>query len=381
MIQEVGGITFAAGAAILAYTYLLYPLLVMALARLHPRPLRRSAWEPRISFIITAYNEERHIATKLENTLSLDYPRDRLEVLVSSDGSTDGTHAVVERYLDRGVRLITQPLRAGKTAATQRAVRVASGDLLVFSDATGIYNREALRRLAASATDPSVGCVSGRVEYEYGDSLMARGFRLYQRWEKAIRRAESACGTLTSVSGSIHAARRDLFPDAAPHQNYDLLLPLAMAQRGLRTVYENEAVSVETSRSRPRDEFRARVRAGIRAFSYLAELHRRGWVVRFPFFVWAVLSHKLFRWFSPLWLVALLFGHLLLAARGGSWLWTLWPHLGIYALAGLAVALPEGRSPRWLAAPAFLGTACAGFLVGLALFLSGRRAATWESPR
>jgi len=380
-MDRLGLLAFVAAGALLAYVYLIYPPLIVLLARIRPRPTPRADWLPRVSFIITAHNEEHHIAAKLDNTLGLDYPSENLEILVSSDGSTDATDAIVERYRDRGVLLVAAAERGGKTAATQRAVRRATGELLVFSDATGMYNRPALRRLAGAAAAPEVGCVSGRVDYEYGSSLIAHGFRLYQTVEKRIRRAESTCGTLTSVSGSIHAARRSLFPTADPHQNYDLLMPLAMAERGLRTIYEDGAVSLEVSRTRPRDEFRARVRAGIRAFSYVAELRRRRWVRTYPFFLWAVISHKLLRWFSPLWLLLLLGGHLLLAARGGGWLWALIPHAGIYLLAALAAALPGERGPRWLAAPAFVGTACAGFLVGLTLFLSGRRAATWESPR
>jgi cellulose synthase/poly-beta-1,6-N-acetylglucosamine synthase-like glycosyltransferase len=371
----------SAAGALLFYTYILYPLSVLVFERLRPRPVCRAEWEPRVSFIITAHNEERDIARKVDNTLALEYPRDRLEILVASDGSTDRTHSIVEGYAGRGVRLAATPRRVGKTAATQRAVGEAGGELLVFSDATGLYNPDALRHLCRAAADPEVGCVSGRVEYEYGDSLLSRGFRLYQRYEKALRRAESACGSLTSVSGSIHAVRRALFPSAQAHQNYDLLLPLALARRGLRAVYENEAVSMETARTRARDEFQARVRAAIRAFSYLGELRRFGWVLNYPFFVWAVVSHKILRWFTPLWLILLLCGHLFLAARGGVWLWSLVPHAGVYVLAGLGAALPPGRFTRWLAGPAFLGAACAGFLVGLVSFLRGTRAAAWESAR
>jgi cellulose synthase/poly-beta-1,6-N-acetylglucosamine synthase-like glycosyltransferase len=380
-MSELGLALLLTACGFLLYAYALYPLCVLALARLRPRPVERRDWLPSISLIITAHNEEAHIASKLDNALSLDYPPGSLEVMVASDGSTDRTHAIVESYGGRGVRLCATPGRAGKTAATQNAVRGARGELLVFSDATGMYNREALRRLAAAAAAPGVGCVSGRVEYVYGDSALARGFRWYQRAEKALRRAESACGTLTSVSGSIHAVRRDLFPPADPHQNYDLIVPLAVAHRGLRSVYEDGAVSTETARVRARDEFRARVRASIQALSYLQELRRLGWARRSPFYLWAALSHKLLRWLTPIWLLLLLAGHLALAAGGALPPWTLAPHLGVYLLALMGAVLQPGRGGRWLAGPTLLGAVCAGFLVGIVAFASGRRAAAWETSR
>jgi hypothetical protein len=223
--------------------------------------------------------------------------------------------------------------------------------------------------------------VSGRVEYVYGDSALARGFRWYQRAEKALRRAESLSGTLTSVSGSIHALRRELFPHTEPHQNYDLIVPLAVAHQGLRSVYEDGAVSTETARSRPGDEFRARVRASIQALSYLQELRRLAWARRSPFYLWAAISHKMLRWLTPVWLLLLLAGHLALALRGAVWPWSLAPHFGVYLLALLGIVMRQGRASRWLAGPTILGAVCAGFLVGIVAFASGRRAAAWETSR
>jgi cellulose synthase/poly-beta-1,6-N-acetylglucosamine synthase-like glycosyltransferase len=381
VVELAGLLLFWGAAGLLAYAFVLYPLSVTLLARIVGRSVTELPWQPRVSFVITARNEERAISEKLENTLRLDYPHDHMEILVASDASSDRTDEIVRTFASSGVRLVRSQGRVGKTATTQQAIRAATGEVLVFSDATGLYEPQAVRRLVAALADPKVGCVSGRVEYRYGSSLTAQGFRLYQRLVKALRRQESALGVLTSVSGSIHAVRGEHVPRIEPHQNYDVLLPLEAAQRGLRCLYQSEAVALESSRERASDEFRARVRAGIAAFSFLSELRHRGWMLRSPLFLWALVSGKVLRWLTPVWLLALLAGQVLASTRGGVWRWGLIPHAGFWALAVLAAFLPPSRCSRILAAPLFAGTLCSAFLVGLLRYLSGDRAATWETQR
>jgi len=381
MMESLGFVAFAGAGAALIYTFTIYPLAAHLLARFPVRTRAERDWQPAVSLIITAHNEERAIPAKLENTLSLNYPADKLEIVVSSDASTDRTEAIVETYADRGVRLVSHPRRSGKTVATQRGVSASRGEILVFSDATGLYERAALQHLVRALSDPAVGCVSGRVEYTYSGSLIARGFRIYQSLVKAQRRDESALGVLTSVSGSIHAARKNGFPSIDSHQNYDILLPMEMAGRGLAVVYRQEAVSVESARSQPDEEFAARVRAGVVAFSALSELRRRGWLLRSPLFLWALFSGKIMRWLSPVWFLSLLCGHALLALDPGPWRMTFIPHAGMYALAALAAILPSSRLTRLCAGPLFVGTLCAAFLVALVRYLIGERMASWESSR
>nr|MDQ3744409.1 glycosyltransferase [Acidobacteriota bacterium] len=150
-------LVFWLSAAALAYTYVGYPLLVAAFARLRPRPVRRAPLEPKVTVIITAYNEERDLAAKLENTLALDYPKEKLEILVASDCSSDRTDEIALAYSARGVRLHRQAERLGKTAAQNSAVELASGEIILFSDATTLYERDVLRALVPSFADESVG--------------------------------------------------------------------------------------------------------------------------------------------------------------------------------------------------------------------------------
>src|SRR5438067_7918403 len=158
-------IIFWSGAAALLYTYVGYPLLLVLVSWLRPRPVRRGPLMPTVSVIITAYNEERDLAAKLENTLALDYEREKLEVIVASDCSTDRTDEIARSFAPRGVRLHRQTERLGKTAAQNAAVAQARGEVILFSDATTLYSPDVLRVMMPNFADPSVGCVAGRLVY------------------------------------------------------------------------------------------------------------------------------------------------------------------------------------------------------------------------
>jgi cellulose synthase/poly-beta-1,6-N-acetylglucosamine synthase-like glycosyltransferase len=377
---------FAVPLAGLAATYLLYPLFVLLLARraeaAAPAAVPPSEKLPFVSFVIAAYNEEDAITKKLQNTLELDYPADRLEVIVASDGSSDGTDALVESFPDERVRLVRNDARGGKTATTALAVEQAQGGLLVFSDATGLYNREALRELVAPFADSEVGAVSGRVIYEYDDSQTARGFRLYQSWVTAQRRAEPSLHTLTSVSGSIHALSREIFEPVPAHLSYDMVVPALVAMHDKRVVYAPGATSGEVSRRRAGEEFAARVRIAVRAYAFLgwlfrerARIHDRGYLAQLFF-------HKVLRWFSAQQLLLLLAAHVLLALATGGWAATLLvPHLGIYGVAALLARFEGSLRFPGRAVLLLFATVNAAYAVGFVRWLRGARLATWSPDR
>ena len=167
---------FWLSAAALGYTYAGYPLLLLIMSRLRPREVRRADFAPAVTVIVTAYNEERDLAAKLENTLALDYPRELLEIIVASDCSTDRTDEIARAFAERGVRLVRQPQRLGKTAAQNMAVAEARGEIILFSDATSLYEPDVLRVMMPSFADPTVGCVAGRLIYvDPADSRIGRG--------------------------------------------------------------------------------------------------------------------------------------------------------------------------------------------------------------
>ena len=354
----------------LLYAYVGYPVLVAALAQVWRRPVCAADITPAVSLIIVARNEEAALPAKLENALGLDYPVGRLEVIVASDGSTDRTEAIAASFAARGVRLVHARAHIGKTETTNRAAEVARGEILVFSDATGNFARDALRALVRPLADPRVGVVSGRVAYRYADAPLARGFRLYQRWVVAARRAESVFGTETSVSGSICAVRRTMFRRLPPGLDFDLAHPLHAACAGLRTIYAADA------------ELRARARMGALAYRFLPYAVRHLPRIRCPIYVLQLLSHKVARWLAPVPLAGLAIATLVLAP--GSCIATLavLAQAGVYVSPILVARLPPAAAlARWLGPAAFFATANAGLLLGLWRLVHGQETARWEPER
>jgi len=196
-------IIFWTAVVAIAYTYAGYPLLLMLLSKLRGKPVQRREVTPPVTVIIAAYNEERDLARKLENTLAVDYPKEKLEILVTSDCSSDRTDDIVRSFADRGVRLHRQEERLGKTAAQNAAVEKANGEVLLFSDATTHYEPDVLRRLVPSFADDTVGCVTGNVIYSHdADSSVSHGTRSYWNYEFLLKKHESAITSLIRVNTS-----------------------------------------------------------------------------------------------------------------------------------------------------------------------------------
>lgn len=387
-LTALDALTYLAGGAaivfalVLAYTYAGYPLLSQLLAKLFPNPAKRAPIEPTVTLIIAAYNEEDAIADKLENSLQLDYPAEKLQIIVASDGSTDATHDIVRSYADRGVQLFVPPGHRGKTGTANECVPTTTSEILVFSDATGVYDPQVIRALVANFADPSVGAVSGRVVYSYDKGVAAQGFAAYQSFVVAHRHAEGRFGTETSVSGAIHAVRRELYKPAPADLSFDMVHPLHMAQLGKRTVYEFDAVCIEEARSRAEDEYSSRVRIGIRAYSYIPYLLHGLRTCNDPLFTFQVVSHKLLRWLSPLLLFGFIACSAVLALRGG---WFAAPFAA--SVAGIVVAAIGwvcgrlGVNVPGMGVPLFFATINLGFLVGFVRYTNGGRVAGWAPDR
>ena len=235
--------------AALLWTHVLYPLGAVALARVRTRAVRKAAIEPAVTVIVAAYNEEPVIERRLENLLALDYPADKLELVVTSDASTDRTHQLVGRFGD-GVRLIVNP-RGGKVAAQNRAVRETSGEIVAFSDANATWAPDALRHLVANFADADVAYVCGQLVLEAADGSNREGF--YWRYEMVQREAESRLGSVTGGNGSIYAVRRSDYVEVDPKWGHDLHFPTAWCRPGA-------ARSTSLQRGRPRSR-RRRTRA------------------------------------------------------------------------------------------------------------------------
>ena len=243
----------------LGWTHAGYPLAAGALARIRPRPVRKADLLPTVSIIVAAHDEEAVIRRRVENLLVLDYPPERVEIVVASDASADQTDETVRELerAERRVRLLPCP-RGGKVNAQNLAVRRTTGEIVAFSDANATWAPDALRRLVRSFADPDVAYVCGRLRLEDPDGTNREGS--YWRFEMWLRRQESLLGSITGGNGSIYALRRADYVEVDPRFGHDLALPYLMVQRGRRAVYEGEADAFEKPSRDLEDEYRRKVR-------------------------------------------------------------------------------------------------------------------------
>ena len=372
------GLLFAGSATLVAYAFAGYPAIVALLARARPRPVRADpAYTPKVSLIVLAYDEEAIIEAKLRATLALDYPPDRLEVLAVTDGSGDATPDRARRVA--GVRVLHEPERRGKLAAMNRGTAVATGQILVFSDANNRYSRTALRELVAPFADPDVGVVTGRKAIDDGEGRpLDRAEGLYRRYEARLKAWESSIGSVTGVAGEILAFRAGAY--RSPRlgtMNEDFVQAMLTASDGWRVVYAHDAVSLERASATLGDEATRRSRLVTGRWQALAELLPRMLRTN-PRLAWQVISHKGLRPLVPGALLGLAAATAPLARTSAVARLAAVGQLVFYA--GAAVGWQDarrGRHRRWSYLPYFFCRMNAASLRGLRDFATGRREAVW----
>ncbi|HTZ06100.1 MAG TPA: glycosyltransferase [Gaiellaceae bacterium] len=279
----------------LGWTHVGYPLAAAALARARSRPVRKAPVEPTVTVIVAAHDEETVIERRLENLLTLDYPAEKLEIVVASDGSTDGTdeRAAAVAATEPQVRLLRLG-RGGKVAAQNAAVRSSGGEILAFSDANAFWRQDALRKLVWNFADPDVAYVCGGHFYEPADGTNHEG--LYSRFESWLRRNESLFASITAGVGPIYAVRRDDYVDVDPRFGHDLAFPYLMVQRGRRAVVEPDAVAWEKPAPDIGDEYRRKIR--MFEHCWLILLHGRMLRRVGPLYAFELVSHRHLRYAS-----------------------------------------------------------------------------------
>jgi cellulose synthase/poly-beta-1,6-N-acetylglucosamine synthase-like glycosyltransferase len=350
----------------LAWTHLGYPAAAALAARMRPRPVRKGGDLPRVSIVVAAHDEEDVIERRLENLLALDYPPDRVEIVVASDASTDRTDELVEQFAahEPRVRLLHCP-RGGKVAAQNRAARETSGDILAFSDANALWAVPALRRLVRNFADPDVAYVCGQLRLEDAAGTNQEG--AYWSYELKLREAESQLGSVTGGNGAIYAVRRSDYVDVDPRFGHDLALPYLMVQRGRRAVYEPEAVAFE----KPTPDIETEYRRKVRMFEHCWLIVHRGRMLRAvePGYAVALVSHRHLRYASGLLHVAALGANLALVRTGRIYPVALAAHAAF-----LAAAAAGARLPRYYTLVTW------ATVVALARYLRFGVPAVWEKP-
>jgi len=367
---------------LLVYTYLGYPFILAIWALFaKSRNHRGTVVYPFLTLVIAARNEEKVIGDKIQNSLKLDYPRDRLEILVVSDSSSDGTNDIVSRFEEDNIHLLKLKERKGKTGAQNIAVKQAKGDIIVFSDANAFYAKDSLQRLAGHFSDPQVDFVSGELCYtESHGSEAGQKENLYWRFEKWVKRLEDRVGCITGANGSIYAVRKESYIPLEYDQISDFMEPLLIAGRGGTVIYEPEAKSYEPSSDSFDQEFRRKRRILSRS---LFSLSKNRWLFNPRHtgrLAWQIISHKVLRWATPLFLLTLFVSNLFLVVWGNTLLF-FFAQMIFYLLAVLGhwITLPRGNFI--LTVPYYFVLLNYASLCGLWDFVSGRPAVFWEPIR
>ncbi len=375
-------VVLASAIGLIAYTFVGYPAIVAALARVRPRPTRHDPdFQPTVSLIVAAYNEEDVIAWRLANIADLEYPVDRLQVIVVADGSDDGT-ADLARAVP-GATVLHRPERAGKRAAIERGVAAADGELLVLTDANNRFTRETLRALVAPFADPTVGVVTGRKAIDDGSGRsLDRAEGLYWRYESRIKRWESAIGSTTGVAGEILAFRREAFNFVEPGtMNEDFVQAMLAALDGWRVVYAPNAVSLERASATLGDEAVRRSRLTTGRWQALRMLLPR-LLRRRPLLALQVISHKGLRPLVPFALIAAAIANVGLATDHRWARVLLLLQIAFYGAALLGWWVEAaGRRSRLLYVPYYFCRMHVAALNGFRDFATRRQEAVWAKVR
>jgi len=379
-------IVFWIAVLLLDYIYFGYPFLLYLLSFFRRSQIRTDeTYQPTVSLIIAAYNEEAVIADKIENSLRLDYPKDKFEIIVFSDASSDRTDEIVKRYAEQGVKLLRIEGRKGKTYCQNEAAKIARGEILVFSDANSMYEPDAIRKLVRHFADERVGCVSGELRYR-SDKGGVEGERAYWKYDQIIKRLESKASSLVTANGAIYAVRRNLYEPLQADVISDFAEPLTIVQKGYRVIYEPEAVAWETTAKDPKKEFRRRLRIVTRSVHSL--LRDRSLLnllnpLRYGVFSIQLWSHKVLRWLSGLFLLLIFALNIPLLGQGTVYIITMAGQGAFYLLAFwgfISEAVLNRRAPKLPHIAYYFCLSCYAMLKGVYNGLRGRTIVTWQ-PR
>ena len=367
-------LVFFVSAGVIIYSYAIYPLLLALVPVDRREQLPEPAEWPAISVLISVYNEEKHIVQRIENLLALDYPRDKFEILIGSDGSTDRTNELVRRFSDPRVQLHEFDQRSGKPSMLNRLIPRTRGELLVFSDANALFAPDAVRKLARHFPDPRIGGVCGRLLFHGETSETDEG--PYWKLETYLKTRESALDSCLGANGAIYAIRKSCWP-GIPDNTFvdDFVIGMRVREQAVRVVYDREAVATEELPQSVGHEMTRRIRIGAGDFQALF-LCWRSLLPWRGFHSLAFWSHKVLRWLAPFFMVAALISNIALLPCP-LFMVLLALQLAFYILA-IVGALRRGRKIVLFSAPHYFVTINLALLLGFFRFIMGTQQAAWK---
>lgn len=380
-------IAFWTLAGVIAYVYAGYPLLLWLLHAIGMG--RRVAIadpavgsEPAVTLIVSAYNEVDVIADKIRNSLALDYPQNKLEIIVISDASDDGTDEAVTGFALSNVKLLRMEGRGGKTVGLNAALKIATGEIVVFSDANAMYEARSLRNMVRNFSDPHVGAVVGESTYSDAQGNAQENEGLYWKYEIGIKRLETQLGSVVGGDGAIYAIRKRLYRDMRADALSDFVNPMQIVMSGHRCIYEPQARSVEEAADNLQKEFKRKVRIVNRAWRALWTMPVMLNPFKYGFFALEVISHKLLRWLIPVFLVGFAIATVLTVGLGGFYAFAFWSQVVLYLCALIGYFLRDSNTmPKFLAVPYYFCLVNYASARGIIEAYRGKTYTTWNTPR
>lgn len=300
--------------SLVAFVYFGYPIILFIVSLVAGKKFKKEQFLPNVTILIPAHNEGKVISKKLDNCFSLDCSQDKLEVILILDACTDNTESIALSHKAPGLRIVKQKERKGKIAALNLAIPQAKGEIIVFTDANSMYEKDALKKLIRNFSDEKVGCACGELKYVLKDNTSVEvGENLYWKYEKFLKVKESDLGSLLITNGSIYAIRKKLYEPIDEDLADDFVNPMKIAKKGFLVVYEPEAIAIEKVSSAFKDQFNQKVRIVSQGWKATFRL----WSVIFgssPLRIFEFLFHKFFRWMVPFFLIVIFISNLLLAS-------------------------------------------------------------------
>ncbi len=316
--MDISKIIFFGSLFLIIYVYVGYPLILIFISFFYRNNTLRGEIEPVISIIIPAYNEEKNIVAKIKNCLELSYPKEKLEIIVASDGSTDETNNILKDFAKKGVITFLQfNLRLGKTFVQNEAVKISRGEILLFTDATTMLERDAIIIIVRNFYDKTVGCVSGKLLYRKNIKTTTEvGRHFFWEYEKIIKLLEGKISSLIGASGQVYAVRKDLYPFPDHYLSSDFAVPGKIVENGYRNIFEPQAIAFENVEAKTiEDEIKCRVRVivgGLRSMFYFKSLLNP---FKHFFYFFELFSHRILRWYILVFFVGMFVSNIFLLSK------------------------------------------------------------------
>jgi cellulose synthase/poly-beta-1,6-N-acetylglucosamine synthase-like glycosyltransferase len=369
--------------SVLGYVFFGFIVLIWIFSKFRGQAVRKEDITPSISVILCAFNEAKHIRRKLANCLEFNYPMDKIEILVVSDGSTDDTDEILSILKNRSIKFFRMPLQCGKTACQNLAAEMAKNEVLFFTDATVLHPPDALRLLVRSLCNPSVGCVTGKPIFNRDAGPASMGLSTREKYEFYLRSKLGGVSTLFGAQDCIYVIPRNLYRPVRADLDSGFVAPLQLLEHGYRTVYEPEALAfVDRLAPNIKDEFIRRSRICLRGMRGLIHMRRLMNPFKYGFIALSLISARLLRWLSPLFLLLLLVSNLFLLSSP-LYLLVFVLQTGFYSIAMLAFLIAQKgyrlRFPFYV--PLYFCVLACSAIVGLKRLLAGETGQMWHTRR